>query len=204
MDTDTFFTFCTFWLINDIRHTCQRYKFYIWHTTDIHLHMHRNTYVLNHQNTKTYNYYFKSTFMPKLARIITLNRKFKEILPCQINSETPTLICDGVHDNILEDPLLPTNLHLVVNCQMSSGPHRPIFIFYEYFYESLNTNRKKSEPILLLNTWRYFSKFWSSKRKDSESNISNIFCPRYNIYTTWVWKRQHSMLFSIVNIHREI
>ena len=50
-DTDTFFTFCTFWLINDIRHTCQRYKFYIWHTTDIHLHMHRYTYVLSHQNT---------------------------------------------------------------------------------------------------------------------------------------------------------
>ena len=116
IDTDTFFTF---WLINDIRHTCQRYKSYIWHATDIHLHMHRYSYVLSHQNTQTYNYYIKSTFKPKLTRIITLNRKFKEMLPCQINSETPTPIYDGVHDNILQEPLLPTHLHLVVNCQMS-------------------------------------------------------------------------------------
>ena len=44
-----------------------------------------------------------------------------------MNSETPTLIYDGVHDNILQEPLLPTHLHLVANCQMSSGPHGPIF-----------------------------------------------------------------------------
>ena len=47
-----------------------------------------------------------------------------------IYSETPTLICDGVHDNILQEPLLPTHLHLVVNCQISSGPHGPIFLLY--------------------------------------------------------------------------
>ena len=38
-----------FWLIG---HTCLRYKFYIWHTTDIHRYIY--TYALNHQYTQTY------------------------------------------------------------------------------------------------------------------------------------------------------
>ena len=54
-DTDTIFTFCSFWLI---WHTCQRYKFYIWYTTDIHRHRytHMHTHIQVHTDTHIHTY----------------------------------------------------------------------------------------------------------------------------------------------------
>ena len=48
-DTDTIFTFYTFWLI---WHTCQRYKFYIWHTTDLHMHRHSHMHTHGHTHVQ--------------------------------------------------------------------------------------------------------------------------------------------------------
>ena len=68
--TDIIFTFYTFWLI---WHTCQRYKFYIWHTTDLHMyrhsdmHTHRHTHVQRHRHTDTYTetsmFVYKHTYI---------------------------------------------------------------------------------------------------------------------------------------------
>ena len=41
--TFTFFTSC-------VIHVCQRYKFYIWHATDIHMHKHMHTHLQRHQH----------------------------------------------------------------------------------------------------------------------------------------------------------
>ena len=55
-DTDTIFTFYTFYLI---WHTCQKYKFYIWHITDLpmhrhsDMHTHRHAHVQRHWHTDT-------------------------------------------------------------------------------------------------------------------------------------------------------
>ena len=68
-------------------------------------------------------------FKLKLGKFVTLNRKLKEILPCQVKSVTPTFIYHGVHDDILQVPLVLLILYLVVNCQMNSSSHGPIFLF---------------------------------------------------------------------------
>ena len=46
-DTDTFLTFYTFCLI---WHTCQRYKFYIWHTRDLRMHRHSDMHTHRHMH----------------------------------------------------------------------------------------------------------------------------------------------------------
>ena len=48
----TTFTFCTFCDM----HVCQRYKFYIWHATDIHMHRYTNTCTHICRDTSTYRY----------------------------------------------------------------------------------------------------------------------------------------------------
>ena len=50
-DTITIFTFYTFWLI---WHTCQRHKFYIWHTTDLHMHRHSDMHTHRHTDVQRY------------------------------------------------------------------------------------------------------------------------------------------------------
>ena len=48
----TTFTFCTFCDM----HVCQRYKFYIWYATDIHMHRYTNTCTHICRDTSTYRY----------------------------------------------------------------------------------------------------------------------------------------------------
>ena len=61
---DTIFTFCPF-----LCHTCQRYKFYIWHTTDMHrctntcVHMCRDT--STHRYTYTHAHKYTQVHMQK-------------------------------------------------------------------------------------------------------------------------------------------
>ena len=47
--TFTFYIFCDM-------HVCQRYKFYIWHATDIHMHRYTNTCTHIYRETSTYSY----------------------------------------------------------------------------------------------------------------------------------------------------
>ena len=48
-NTDTIFTFNTFYLI---WHTCQKYKCYIWHTTDLPMHRHSDMHMYRDIDTE--------------------------------------------------------------------------------------------------------------------------------------------------------
>ena len=70
-DTDVIFTFYTFWLI---WHICQRYKFYIWHTTD--LHMHRHSDMHTHRHTDVQRHWHTDTDTKRQACLYTYTHAY--------------------------------------------------------------------------------------------------------------------------------
>ena len=116
--------------------------------TSTHRHMHTDTHKCTCRHTHVTSYFITSNlllsqnqqkslletgnprklllqfhFKPKLAKIVTLSRKLKEIEPCQVNSATPTLISYDVHDDILQVPLVTA--HFIFSCQLPNELRSP-------------------------------------------------------------------------------
>ena len=104
--TFTFGTFCDM-------HVCQRYKFYIWHATDIHMHRYTNTCTHICRDTSTYRYRRMHTDIYKHTC-----RHTQTHMHIFLHTQTHTYM-SGQFCLLI--------LYLVAICQMSSGPHGPIF-----------------------------------------------------------------------------
>ena len=109
----TIFTFCTFCDM----HVCQRYKFYIWHATYIHMHRYKNTGTHICRDTSTYRYRHMHTDIHK--HICRHTRTHKHIFT-YTNTHT-----------YMSGQFCLLILYLVAIFQMSSGPHGPIFYILE-------------------------------------------------------------------------